>query len=66
VLSGAIRQDGKAVWRVSVAPSCPGIVNRSNGQVLKPAEDSLGIWIVTETDQEPAFDPINSPSATAR
>jgi hypothetical protein len=66
VLSGAIRQDGKAVWRVSMAPTCPGIVNRSNGQVLKPTEDSLGTWIVTETDQEPAFDPINPSSATTR
>jgi hypothetical protein len=66
VLSGAVRQDGKAVWRVSMAPSCPGIVNRSTGQVLKPTEASLGAWIITETTQEPLFDQIGPASSLPR
>lgn len=58
LVSGAIRGDGKVIWRVAVSPDCPGVVIQATGQVIRPTVSSLGEWIVADTQQPLTIEPI--------
>jgi hypothetical protein len=63
IVTGAVRTDGKRIWRISARPDVRVLRNAATGEVVALAADDIGFWIERDDATVPLFVPEVSPPA---
>jgi hypothetical protein len=66
VITGAVRADGRCIWRVSARPDVRALRNAATGEVVTLPGDEIGFWFERDDATVPSFVPESSPPAGDR
>ena len=66
IVTGAVRADGKRIWRVSARPDIRALRNAATGEIVTLAGEEIGLWVERDDATEPSFVPEILPPAADR